>query len=188
MALYWLESAVIGFLNIFRMIIAQGEEKEEVRTRIISSRLIQLLFQIPFFTFHFGIFMTVHGIFILTMFGPPDFVRNGIIIAILMLLISHGISFFTNFIGRKEYLSISPTKQMMSPYKRIMVMHLTIIFGGFMTSLLKVKTPALALMVIIKIIIDLKAHLSEHHYVLAKSRHSSSSVDEILDTRKEDQT
>jgi hypothetical protein len=82
--------------------------------------------------------------------------------ALLALLISHGISFWTNFIGEREYASRSVAEQMGEPYKRIILLHLTIIFGGGIILLLKSPLPALVLLVLLKTAMDLRAHHREH--------------------------
>jgi hypothetical protein len=51
---------------------------------------------------------------------------------------------------------------MMAPYRRIIVMHLTIIFGGWLVLLLETPAPALALLVALKTVVDLRAHRREH--------------------------
>ncbi len=78
------------------------------------------------------------------------------------LFISHGISFFTNYLGRREYLGTDLKTQMGEPYKRIVVMHLTIILGGFLTMLLRTPVAALLLLIALKTATDLYAHRKEH--------------------------
>jgi Family of unknown function (DUF6498) len=51
---------------------------------------------------------------------------------------------------------------MIEPYKRIMVMHITLIVGGFLTLILRTLQPALLLLIILKTGVDLRAHLREH--------------------------
>ena len=48
------------------------------------------------------------------------------------------------------------------PYKRIIVMHITIILGGFMVAALDSTLPALLLLVVLKLAVDLHSHLKEH--------------------------
>jgi hypothetical protein len=78
------------------------------------------------------------------------------------LFISHGISFFDNFLGRREYIGASMTQLMTAPYGRIVVMQLALIFGGWIVLLLKNPVPALALLVILKTALDFSAHRKEH--------------------------
>src|SRR5256885_75887 len=71
---------------------------------------------IPFFIIHYGLFTTVHGVFVLTLFGgvhergfpgPTEFFHAvraaGIWPAALVLAASHGVSFAFNYIGGGEY-------------------------------------------------------------------------------------
>ena len=156
MFLYWMESAIIGFYNVPRMIVVGG--------------VLGVFFSI-FFAVHYGGFMFGHLVFILALFGPKPFdlfhmspaafLDGATMIAFFLLLISHGVSFFSNFIGRNEYQRTTLPKLMMSPYKRIVIMHLTIIFGGFVTMFLGAPPAALVLMVVLKIAVDLGAHLKE---------------------------
>jgi len=155
--LYWLESAIIGFFNVLKMISIGG------------------LLAIPlcvFFVFHYGIFMLVHLMFIIVLFGGqriPAFPPSGTIVfdgvtalAFISLFISHGVSYFSNFLGNNEYEYTPLPKQMFSPYKRIVVMHLTIIFGGMMAMAVGVPPAALVVMILLKIGADLFSHLKEH--------------------------
>ena len=51
-------------------------------------------------------------------------------VALLALVVSHGISFAVNFIGRREYQGQTVSTLMSAPYRRIIVMHLAIILGA----------------------------------------------------------
>ena len=158
--LYWLESAVIGIFNVIKIIIVGP----------ISSILV-----VPFFIFHYGMFMSGHLIFLVALFGPkgaqisfPPFgfvlktMTPGIAVALLFLFGSHTYSFFTNFIGRVEYIRKDVKNQTTDPYQRIVLMHLTIIFGGGLVMWFGKPVAGLVVMVILKIIMDGRAHVKEH--------------------------
>ena len=51
---------------------------------------------------------------------------------------------------------------MSDPYKRIFVMHLTVIFGGFIVLLLETPLAALLLLILLKIYADARAHRHQH--------------------------
>ena len=51
---------------------------------------------------------------------------------------------------------------MTAPYKRIVILHLTIIFGGGLAMMVKSTAPALVILIVLKIIADLHAHRREH--------------------------
>jgi Family of unknown function (DUF6498) len=161
MVLYWAESAVIGFWNVIKL-------------AMVGKWLAPLV--IPFFVGHFGGFMAGHFLLIYYLFvrdidagGPEAGVWNALFdlfaplqSALLGFFISHGVSFFSNFVGRREYIGTELKQQMIEPYKRIMVMHMTLIVGGFLTLILRTLQPALLLLIILKTAVDLRAHLREH--------------------------
>jgi hypothetical protein len=77
------------------------------------------------------------------------------------LAISHTASYFLNFIGRGEYRRISPVAQTMAPYARVIALHLTIIFGAIVSTVLGSPVGAVAVLVVVKTIVDLALHLAE---------------------------
>lgn len=164
MLVYWAESAVIGFWNLVKMWIVG-------RWAGLGLGL--------FFVVHYGGFMAGHFVFLWTLFltdlpgaaGMEDGVEDLAVLlgslwyllpAVLALFVSHGISFFLNFIGRREYEARSVGEQMNAPYGRIIVMHLTILFGGMLTMFVENATPALLLMIALKVIVDVHAHRKSH--------------------------
>lgn len=161
MVIYWAESAVIGFYNVLKMLVV--------------SKWLAILMA-PFFIGHYGGFMAAHFFFIYSFFigegngaaeraGAMETLRDIFVPlwpAVLALFISHGISFATNFVGRREYLRKSPEAQMTDPYKRIFVMHLTLIFGGWIMMMFHAPVGALSLLIILKTWVDLRAHGNEH--------------------------
>ena len=161
MVLYWAESAIIGFYNLLKI--------------IVIGRWFALLAG-PFFLGHFGGFMAVHFLFLYTIFikGPAAATSEGTGLgevwqmfyglwpALLALVFSHGYSFLQNFLGRGEYRGRTVNNQMSEPYSRIIFMHLVIIFGGGLTLVLGDSTPVLLLVIGLKILFDVRAHLREH--------------------------
>ena len=164
--LFWLESAIIGLFNVLKMFVIDKW---------------QTVFMGPFFIAHYGIFMSGHLLFIFGFFlegeegGSMSLEAvSGILQsmwpAVLALFISHGFSFLENFIGKKEYLLLSIRHQMHEPYKRIIVMHITIIFGGFMVLALNAPVLALVLLILLKTGMDLAGHVREHTRPVARAQ------------------
>jgi hypothetical protein len=161
MTLYWAESAVIGLWT-------------SVKLAVIGKWAALLV--LPFFVGHFSGFMAGHFMFIYYFFvrgvhatGPEPVVSQSLIdlftplqSSIFSLFVSHGVSFFSNFIGRREYRGRSLNQQMAEPYKRIVIMHITVIAGGFMTLVLGAPEAALLILIALKTSADLRAHLREH--------------------------
>jgi len=165
--LFWVENVIVGAFNVLRMLVAQPQ---------IGAMWAAKLFMIPFFTFHYGMFVTVHGVFVLTLFGGGFAGRGlptaatfahavqvaGIAPAAWGLALSHGVSFAFNYIGTGEYKSALVPALMFRPYGRVMVLHIVILGGGFLVTLLGSPLIPLALLVVLKTGLDLFGHLREH--------------------------
>lgn len=182
---YWFESAIIGFFTLLKIALAKGnliKNLSDSSQKINKIGTIVLkIFLIPFFIVHFGGFMFGHLIFITAFFLQAewgtsfqkigaDLFSMGLLI--IPLFISHGFSFFTNFLGKKEYEKITPNEAMFEPYPRIIVMHLAIIVGAFLSFalILLSKNPNAGflnlgqaiMLVILKTTFDVFSHLKQH--------------------------
>jgi len=81
-----------------------------------------------------------------------------------LLFISHSISFFFNFIRRREYkIPVSVGLLLLQPYKRVLIMHLTIVIGGIITVSLSSYLGLVIPLIILKTLLDLIFHLKEHN-------------------------
>ncbi len=160
MILFWSESAIIGFFTLVKMAVV-GKWAA--------------LFSGPFFAAHFGGFMAIHFMFIYGMFvggmsGAPEPPALEALAALYRplwpaaaaLFVSHAVSFALNFIGRGEFRGETVNALMTAPYRRIIVLHLTIIFGGWVAMLVESTAPAVALLIGMKVFADLRAHTREH--------------------------
>jgi Family of unknown function (DUF6498) len=184
LVLYWIESGIVGVINVFKIARAAGGDGPPVtvegnRVTIRMSGMAAGMTRgavIGFFVLHYGIFWVVHGVFVflLPLFaglsagpfaGPMDFgplPLDGLLLSTLLLAASHTVSFFTNYLGRGEYLRATPTGQMMSVYGRVVALHVTIVVGAFVIGVFGAPIAALYLLVGIKTAIDLGLHLREH--------------------------
>lgn len=193
LVLYWLESGIVGVINVFKIARAQGGSNEPPvtlsgnRVTIRISGMASTMTKAPligFFILHYGIFWAVHGVFVFLMplfaglsnptvdpsapgfgLGPMDFgplPLDGLAVAAGLLAASHVVSYFTNYIGRGEYLRATPAGQMMSVYGRVVVLHITIILGAVVIGAFGTPIAALVLLVGLKTLIDLGLHVLEH--------------------------
>jgi hypothetical protein len=175
--LFWLENLIIGVLNVFRILLADPANKPF---------WILKLFLIPFFCVHFGLFTFVHGVFVMGFFGGmfrtgAPFPGGMIILAfireyklalpIIGLAASHAISFVVNYLGECEYLRASPIQLMQQPYSRVIVLHITILAGGVLVTILQAPIVGLLLLVALKIGLDLRSHLREHKADIRPAMH-----------------
>ena len=142
---YWLENIPIGFYNVLKM------KKEGGKTGPIG-----------FFIIQFGVFTTIHGFFIFGFFGPSTVSWIYVIFFLVSLFVSHGFSFFRNFIGSKEYLNTTSESQMFKPYGRVFITHLVIIFGAMLLNTYGQPIYPLFILIGLKVLIDTLAHILEH--------------------------
>lgn len=167
MFLFWSENVIVGVFNVLKMLTNQPAS---------PVMWIGKAFLIPFFCVHYGMFTFVHGMLVVAFFGGglhntrgfPGastfwnvMTENRLGWAILGLAVSHGVSFVTNYIGKKEYERVALNQLMSQPYGRIMVMHFAILIGGFLVMALHSPTPALLLLVALKTAFDLGSHVGE---------------------------
>jgi hypothetical protein len=188
--LYWAENIVIGFYNVLKMAFAGVAH---------PAAHLGKLFLIPFFIVHYGGFTAVHGFFVLALFhdggqGPPmgkmnwpcflvfvqmlfnvvkymySVVPPQVRFAVLALFISHGVSFVQNYLLKGEYTTAKPDKLMGGPYGRIVVMHITILAGGFLTMAIGSPASLLVVLVVLKTVLDVNLHNREHKKAAATVR------------------
>jgi hypothetical protein len=157
--LYWMESAVIGFYAILKMLLAKAPPKKPT-----SGLGAQKSFIIVFFLIHFGGFMLVHlalltgaHFFITSITGLKQSTSdmwNTMLLGGASMMLSHGYSFITNYWRGKEYERVTPGEVMISPYPRIVLMQLVSFFC------LVLFAPEIV-MVFFKTIFDAVGHLLE---------------------------
>lgn len=82
--------------------------------------------------------------------------------AILALFVSHGVSFVYNYLLKGEYKTAKTKDLMNQPYARVVVLHIAILAGGFFTMMIGSPVALLFILVIGKIILDIKMHIREH--------------------------
>ena len=188
--LYWTENIVIGFYNVLKMVFAAVPH---------PVAHLGKLFLIPFFIVHYGGFTAIHGFFVLAMFhkdgqGPPmggmnwpcflvfvqmllnvirymySVIPPQVRLAVLALFISHGVSFVQNYLLKGEYTTAKPDKLMGGPYGRVVVMHIAILAGGFLTMAVGSPAPLLVVLIGLKTILDVRLHNREHKKAAAVVR------------------
>jgi hypothetical protein len=185
--LYWAENIAVGFYNILKMAFVRMKDPKGHSGK---------LFMIPFFVLHFGGFTGIHGVFVLTMFRKSggEFMNRvnwpcflafvqillnvmreaysvmspNMRLAMLALFISHGVSFFYNYLIKGEYARTDLGRLMGAPYARVVVMHVAIIAGGFFSMAFGSPAALLFVLVVLKTIIDVELHLRAHKAKVAR--------------------
>lgn len=168
---YWLENGVVGLLNVPKVLLA-GRSAAGGGGSDMAGATVRAVF----FGFHYGVFWVVHGVFVFFLTGAAapfsfffGFGRGGaaldpaaLALVALVLLASHGASFVFNYVGKREYLTTTPERQSFQPYGRLVVLHVTIVFGGIFILGLGSPVALVALLVVLKTGVDLLLHLREH--------------------------
>jgi hypothetical protein len=194
LALYWAENGVVGVINVLKILTAEGPSPPTFPVSVNGRPATSLtrLGTAGFFCVHYGIFWVVHGVFVFTFVpamtglehfggtfdpsapgpvGPVDGVLYPdapvLLAGIVGLAISHGVSFWTNYLGRGEYRRLSPAEVMAQPYGRLVILHLTILLGAFVSIWLGTPIGSLLVLVVLKTALDLYFHLRQHRTVLA---------------------
>ena len=165
--LYWLENLIIGFYNVLKLIKISGSSYVNAARNFV-----------PYF---FGILLA-QLILILMLFHPDapylQAVPGNIFSAVLPRLIkdatpwtfifaggfalSHGFSYWHNFLGKKEYERIDPEDQAAAPYKRVFVLAITVIVAGVCLEQVGSPIGGLVLMILLKTVLDIHSHNQEH--------------------------
>ena len=167
-ALFWMENVIVGVFFILRMLCADPRD---------PALWAGKLFLVPFFCFHYGMFTTIHGVFVFALFGGKAYDPQGLQVLepalraardlglwlpLAALIASHGFSFLWNYLWRGEFRRGQLTALMAKPYGRVVVLHLAILLGGIGTLALGSPLWALLVLLALKIGLDWKAHLKEH--------------------------
>jgi hypothetical protein len=170
--LYWAENVIIGLLQVVKMLAASPRDMP-------PAGHLAKLFLVPFFTFHYGMFCFVHGVFVfaitggafggkggggpvggpLEMFGSMADFPKPFWLALGLIGANHVQQAVQRFFlsgawragGGKGLQDL-----MGEPYKHIVVVHLGILFGAFLAVALGNAIGVLLIIVAGKFLIDLR--------------------------------
>jgi len=178
LALFWIENLIIGAFNLTKMLALA-----------IYSKRFKDLPLCGFFVLHFGLFCSAHGLLLWDLLGFDEidvahffsysdsgflsiFLEGAavflsfvemhgatLLLGIAALFLSHLVSFIENFILRGEIFTSSPSALMGKPYPQIIVMHAGLIIGAFAIEKFGSTIWLLLVMVLFKLIVDIKLHL-----------------------------
>lgn len=168
--LYWMENVVIGLFNVLKMITNRPED--------LAGNLGKL-FLVPFFIFHYGMFTYVHGIFVIALFAPEelhlnvfglaDYIYhrdtlfgNGMLTALTLLIVSHAVSFYVDYVRSGDYERTTLQEWMGAPYGRVAVLHIGLIGGGFLVAALGQPVAGLIVLLFLKVGMDARSLILRH--------------------------
>ena len=166
--LFWAENGIIGIFNILKMLFVKRETKDLADVFIA---ILAKLFLISFFVVHYGLFWYGHGLGILglikqfTWTSESLSLKNYLLLnyaSLIPLFISHGFSFVQNYLLSGERNKTNIGKLFVQPYSRVVILHLTILFGAIISFVLNRSIGILIILVLSKIIVDIIYHTMEH--------------------------
>lgn len=166
--LYWCENVAIGAVNILKM---AGSSLGFGPVGVAVGAFV-----IPFFTFHYGLFCFVHGVFVMLVGSlgrgkAPDFevspaglyrvvegmarTEPGFLWSLAAIAGWQLLSFVTDWLAKGRFRDTNPMVQMFEPYPRIIVLHLTLFAGTIPVVLLGNPIWAIVALAVIKTLFDL---------------------------------
>ena len=178
--LYWLENGIVGAITLLRILTARSVQRPKSWKRPVPPGLAMIAKAAlsVFFTLHYGIFWTVHGVFVVGMFSGEGFGSTdtgdgmyaarsllsepGMLAAAAALAASHGWSFIWNYLLQGERKRAIAQQQMLAPYPRVVVLHVFILASGLVIAAVGEPAAVLLLFVVMKTAVDLWAHVRQH--------------------------
>lgn len=140
--LYWFENVVIGVRTLAN--IAANAMTSGVNPAAGFALG-------AFFTVHYGLFCTVHGVFVFAMFGGEGGLAEsanygwGILSIVLWQIV-----LFVLFVVSGEPRRAKPMELMFAPYPRIVVLHIAIIGGGWLVMAMGEPLAGLVMLTLLK--------------------------------------
>jgi hypothetical protein len=166
---YWIQSVIIGIFNFIKMITLKEFSTEGFKQNdkdVLPTKATKISSAL-FFLFHYGFFHFVYAIF-LGSFSDFNFTTEQgfdsmyVLISTAMFFVSYLIEFIKSKSEENSELPNIGTI-MFAPYVRIIPMHLTIIFGGFVGIIgsafsIKADFIVLSLFILLKAGVDVITH------------------------------
>jgi hypothetical protein len=180
MFIYWAQSIIIG---VFTVISLLGDDTAALRADLqkpiderggsqkITPRFVWFYkcLLAGFFTLHYGLFHWAYYTFIVEsgLFGTVNFADPNIWFSCGLFLANH----LCSMVVYRHEKPVGPAdinEQFITPYRRIIPMHMTIIFGSIVIFVLQVvgiesTLPVLVLFLLLKTYSDISAHLIKHY-------------------------
>ena len=155
--LYWMENLVIGAFTLARMLVRPYSHPLE---------LAYPLFLAPFFAAHYGMFTWGHGTFVVSLFGPSELDSGSLLtttlelassatmMSALLALTLLQVMDWIRDISKRGLGADNIRELMVRPYRRIVVLHITILGAGFALGALDEPVVGLMVLVAVKTIAD----------------------------------
>ncbi len=179
--IYWFENLAIGFWQIGKILLVGGLGASQKK----EPGLGHMLFTSLFFLVHYGGFCAIHGFFILVFVDGGDVLDFGginplmgpfVFLQILFKVVSaaliglptatywsivslfamRGLGVVQDFFLAGKWKEADLNKLMFEPYKKILLIHIAILVGGALVMFFQEAWPVLALIVVGKLLLDIR--------------------------------
>ena len=164
MWVYWAQSVIIGCFTYRRILdlklfSTKGMSVNNVPLEPTEEAKRQTA---RFFLLHYGFFHLVYFLFLCELATPLSVLSAiGIAVCILIFLVNHWFSYKKNRLSDMNR-TLKLGTVFMTPYVRIIPMHLTIILGGVLITEGSMNTLVLLLFLVLKTLADVIMHIIEH--------------------------
>ncbi len=164
---YFFETIIIGVFHILKLwlIIAKGNANNENSNTAKGFRLI------PFFIFHYGMFVVVQSIFAFSFFESSIpgidnafnlFHNFGILInekgmgvLLTSIFFSNLTYFYNNFLANEKFREYSANEIFFNPYVRIFIQQFVVLFSAFFFVFFSAPYVAALLLILLRLPVDL---------------------------------
>lgn len=163
MFMYWWESVVVGIFTLCK--ISKNEFPIDASRRMLlwgKEKPLSRSNYLQMFSLHYGLFTAIHGLIVWVLFLRDWTWSSGVLVSMLVLGMTHGLSFVSNYLYKGEYLRVSLDQLMWAPYARVLVMQMTVLCVGMIVSVGGSTMVGLLVLSVCKLIADLAGHLFEH--------------------------
>jgi len=169
-ALFCAETVVVGFYNVIKMRNASDADKATLWRfnaipLFLTTYILLILSQISFFLVFTHLYINRREELQILEYNENVwnfFINLNFFIALSLLFLSHGVSYWFNYVLRKEYEKITVGRLVFLPFRRTIKHQTIVILGGLYLGVIQASNWILILLVLTKIIFDSKAHINEH--------------------------
>ena len=154
LVLYWIENVIVGVFNALKLKVIEHHRPQGGPFALSG-----------FFALHYGMFTLVHGVFTFLIGGlveNPDpegtFARfwderDSLFAATATLAALYGVGFI-RWVQVGAWRDTTADQQMMAPYGRILVLHLTVLGGAYVMAATKAPESMILLLAVLKTVFD----------------------------------
>ncbi len=168
-SLYALETIFIGFLTVIKMAITQNihtQGHQLVASKTSSGELfLAKLFMIPFFMFHYGVFVLAQGAIIIAfsvVYDKNSFSKTQFWVifslSLVSVLVGQCISFWRDFLKPKLYKTKAIIELMAEPYARVFIQQFVAVGGIVLSNVFKWELVFGILLILFKTIYEVCLH------------------------------